>query len=264
MTGPGNMAAASRTARASCASWSPAVRAAAPGLDIGVRLSAFDCMPFKPGGRRRTIGVQRIARRMCRVSAATYPLCLRRRWHRHRHRPGEPTVVPRSAGEAGHPAGLHHRRQPVLQPAHPAAGALPALRRLSAAGRSAGRRGAADRSSGGAQSASSRPGVRRLGLLLSCRSGCPTWRRPSCATGWIDFVGIGPHGAVAIPTCVADVLAGTDAAAQAHLPHLQRLHHRRRATAWCPAAIRWMTSTSHIRSVPCLIRPRANKPARST
>lgn len=31
-----------------------AVRAAAPGLDIGVRLSAFDYMPFHPGGEERT------------------------------------------------------------------------------------------------------------------------------------------------------------------------------------------------------------------
>lgn len=31
-----------------------AIRAAAPGLDIGVRLSAFDYMPFQPGGEERT------------------------------------------------------------------------------------------------------------------------------------------------------------------------------------------------------------------
>ena len=40
--------------------------------------------------------------------------------------------------------GLHHGRQPVLQPAHAAAGAVSAERRLPAARGSAGRRGAAD------------------------------------------------------------------------------------------------------------------------
>ena len=42
-------AAASRTARASCARWWPASAAEAPGLRIGVRLSAFDFVPFRPG-----------------------------------------------------------------------------------------------------------------------------------------------------------------------------------------------------------------------
>ncbi len=44
-------------------------------------------------------------------------------------------------------------------------------------------------------------------------------------TGMADFVGLG-RMVLSYPDMAADVLAGRPLAAQAHLPHLQRLHHR--------------------------------------
>ena len=59
----------------------------------------------------------------------------------------------------------------------------------------------------------------------TCRSGCRTSRSTPCAQGMTDFVGLG-RMVLSYPELPADVLAGRAAAAQADLPHVQRLHDR--------------------------------------
>ena len=69
-TRPGRTAAASRTARASCATSSTASAPTVPGLAIGVRLSAFDAVPYRKSARRRGR-----ARASIRRSTATPSAC---------------------------------------------------------------------------------------------------------------------------------------------------------------------------------------------
>ena len=78
--------------------------------------------------------------------------------------------------------GLHHGGQPVLQPAHAAAGAVSAERRLSAARGSAGRRRAADCRDGEPEEGLPVAGDRRARPTATCRSGCRTSRSTTSAT----------------------------------------------------------------------------------
>ena len=79
-------------------------------------------------------------------------------------------------------AGLRHRREPLLQPAHPAPRALPAHRRLPAAGGPAARRGAADRGHRAPQGRAFPGSSSWARPTAICRNGCPTWRSAWCAT----------------------------------------------------------------------------------
>ena len=81
-------------------------------------------------------------------------------------RPHRGAPLPRPVPRARHRARVHHRRQPVLQPARPAAGVLPAVRRLHPARGPARRRGADDRGDRRAGARASRRRRRRLGLLV--------------------------------------------------------------------------------------------------
>ena len=115
-------------------------------------------------------------------------------------------------------------RQSLLQSAHPAAGDLPADRRLPAAGGSAGGR-VRDRSTpcGSAKRRCptcrwSAPATRILQDYL------PNVAQATVRDGWTDFVGLG-RMVLAYPDLPADTLAGRTLAAQARLPHVQRLHH---------------------------------------
>ena len=80
------------------------------------------------------------------------------------------------ARAARRPVDLRDRRQPVLQPACPAAGDVPAARRLRAAGGSAARRGAADSGDRAPEArlpADWSSSDRRTAI---CRNGCRMWR----------------------------------------------------------------------------------------
>ena len=198
-TGPAATAAASRTARGSSARSSPASAPRRPAWRVGVRLSAFDFVPFRPRARRR---------RRARADAGAVPLRLRRRRHRRRASTStEPRRVPRPARRAGHRPGLHHRRQPVLQPAHPAPGRTsrpptatcrPKTRWSASPARS--------RVTAELKRAAPEPGRRRLGLLVPAglaaprRPGGRPRRRASTSSASAD-------GAV-LPRPAADVLAG--------------------------------------------------------
>ena len=124
----------------------------------------------------------------------------------------------------------HHLRQPLLQPAHPAAGHLSAQRRLPAAGRSAGGRVPADRRRRG--SARRRCPTCRWSApaTRTCRTTCRTSPRPWSRDGWVDFVGLG-RMVLSYPELPARRARRRQAAAQARLPHVQRLHHRPAARA---------------------------------
>ena len=99
------------------------IRARAPRLAIAVRLSAFDLVPFVPGPDGRGVP----------EADGPVPLRVRRRRQRPRRRPHRGARVLRHPHRARHRAREHHRGQPVLQPARPTAGLLPAVGRLPAA-----------------------------------------------------------------------------------------------------------------------------------
>ena len=180
-------AAASRTARASCARSSTGIRAEAP----GPARSACACRPSTSCRSARAptdVGVPE-------ADDAGYRLAFG--FTRGRRAPA-PSTTPTSCSRAleriGHPLGLPHRGQPVLQPAHPAAGALPAVRRLPAArgSRSSASRG---RSQATAALKARHPGLahRRVGLQLpagvaaargAARSSARAGRRRSASAAW--------------------------------------------------------------------------------
>ena len=93
---------------------------------VGVRLRA---LRSRRGGRRRA-GARRGRGRSLHVRWRR----VRRRDRSHRDPP-----LPRAVPRARHRSRVHHRGEPVLQPARPTAGVLPSLRRLHPAGGSAGR-----------------------------------------------------------------------------------------------------------------------------
>ena len=108
----------------------------------------------EPRSRRAPVGVRLRARTRPTPTASACPRPTRPRSPRyafggdgigHRRRPHRGAPLPRPVPRARHRARVHHRGQPVLQPARPAAGVLPAVRRLHPARGSAGRRGADDR-----------------------------------------------------------------------------------------------------------------------
>ena len=104
-------------------------------------------------------------------------------------------------------AGVHHRGQPLLQPAHPAAGALPAVATATSRPKTrcvgVARQIDVDRASSSA--ASPTLVVRRARPTPTCRSGCPTWRRRCVRDGLGRLRRPRAHGAVlsraAAPTC---------------------------------------------------------------
>ena len=144
------------------------IRRDAPGLAIGVRVSAFDAVPFRKDAR----GVGTPEADMASYRNA-FGLLARSGG---RARPGAGPRLPARARGPRHPLDLAQRRQPVLQPAHPAPGAVPAVRRLPAAGGSAGRLRPADRGGRRAQARLPEPAARRDRLLLP--AGVAAARRP--------------------------------------------------------------------------------------
>jgi 2,4-dienoyl-CoA reductase-like NADH-dependent reductase (Old Yellow Enzyme family) len=134
------------------------------------------------------------------------------------------TLPYKTSREVGRFGGQHQLRQPVLQPAHPAAGHLPAQRRLSAAGRPAGRRGPADSRRAGLQGGRARFAAGRHGLHVP--SGLPAARRAGRNPGRLDrHRGPGADGPGLSRTAGRHTDPRHDRA-QEDLPHVQRLHHR--------------------------------------
>ena len=215
-TGRAATAARSRTARASCGTVVEGIRAEAPGLRVGVRFSIFDAVPYRKDAEGRGVPESDPAR--------------------YEHGFGvvhdgdlEPALadareLPRPARDARRALGLHERRQPLLQPAPAAAGALPAERRLPPARGPAHGRRAPDRGDGAAQGRLPRHRLRGLGLQLP--AGVAAERgRARAARGPGRLRGPRPHGAV-LPRAAGGRARGPAARPQAHLPHLQRLHDR--------------------------------------
>ena len=101
------------------------IRAEAPGLEIGVRVSIFDYFPFEPGDSEERTGVPSAS------GDYSYAFGGRRDWPG--DRPDRAIKVHGPSGRTGHRSGLHNSRQPVLQPSHSTSGNLSTVRRLSAA-----------------------------------------------------------------------------------------------------------------------------------
>ena len=211
------------------------IRRDAPGLAIGVRLSAFDAVPFRKDARG--VGTPE-------ADMATY-----------RHAFGllaDPAAAARSRADPRLPARARrrwasdwvcaHRRQPVLQPAHPAPGAVPAVGRLPAARGSAGRR-APGRSPRSARSSATSP---------TCGSSAPATRylqewlphvgQAAVREGLTDFVGLG-RMVLSYPALPADVLAGKPLTRARRSAAPSATAPAARATAWSRAASRSTRST---------------------
>ena len=116
---------------------------------------------------------------------------------------------------AGSPYYNPHLQRPALFP--PSDGYLPARR-------PARRRRPPDRGDRAAQGRLPRPRRSWARPTATCRSGCPTSASGCCArdapTSWASGAWCCPT-----PSSRRDVLAGPPARQEAHLPHIQRLHH---------------------------------------
>ena len=135
------------------------LRRRAPGLLVGVRLSAFDTVPFQPSGDEGTGEPTPVALPyrsgfgVCQDDPTTMDLT-------------ETFAFLDLLQRLDIPAGQHHRRQPLLHAAPAAPGAVPAVRRLPAARGSAGGRGAPDRRRARVEAALPGADLRRVGVQL--------------------------------------------------------------------------------------------------
>ncbi len=191
------------------------IRAEAPGLDIGVRLSAFDFVPFQPGEDR--IGVPAWTGGDYRYafggdgSGSAIDL-------------DEPTQFLDLLSDldiqlvcltAGSPYYNPHIQRPALFP--PSDGYQPPEDPLV---------GVARQINATAQLKAARPDLIIVGTGYSyLQEWLPNVAQHVVRTGMVDFVGLG-RMVLSYPDIAADVLNGRAVAAQADLPHLQRLHHR--------------------------------------
>ena len=177
------------------------IRPEAPGLAIGVRLSRVRLRPVRCGtGRCRASPPTAQPTRPDSPSAATAPASA----STSPRRTGSSTCV----DELGIGLVCITGGQPVLQPAHPAARVLPAVRRLHAARRPAGRRGPHDR--GDRRAATMRIPMSRswsARATRTSRSGCRTSPSTRCAPA-ARLHRHRPRDAQLSASCPADVLAG--------------------------------------------------------
>ena len=98
-----------------------------------------------------------------------------------------------------------------------------------------------------AASATSRTCVSSARLLATCRSGCRTSARPSCATAAPTSIGLG-RMVLSYPELPADVLAGRPLRRASRSAAPSATAPPARATAWCPAASRSTRSTRRTRT----------------
>ena len=216
-------AARSRIARGFCAASIEAIRAHVSGLDIAVRMSVFDTVPYRkrPADQVWRAGVASRERRGLRlpgsVSCPATSSSMRRST--------DARAVSANAGAARRPMDLHDRRQPVLQPR--TCSGRRSFRRSTATSRrrSAARRVAADSRRRPSSSASSRSWCSSDPPTAICRSGCRTSAQRQRARRLCDFVGLG-RIALSYPDLPADVLSGAPLKRACVLPHVQRLHDR--------------------------------------
>ena len=144
------------------------VRAEAPGLAVGVRLSAFDFVPFKPGpdGVGVPDGLDEGKRLAFGGDGSGLGVDL-----------SETKQLLQAFVEMGIQLGLRLGWQSVLESAHPPPGGLSPFGRLSSTRRPARRRRSPDQRGQGTQSRLPAAGARRLRLHLS--AGLAAERRPS-------------------------------------------------------------------------------------
>ncbi len=176
-----------------------AVRDAAPRLRIGVRLSAFDAVPHRRGAAGAGEPEAHTLPYACGFGIdAGDPAADR---SRRADRAGA-----RTRGGRRH-VDQRHSRESLLRAARAAAGVVPAVRRLPAAGRSAGRRGAPARTrhARSRRRCPMRWSSRRAGRYL--QEWLPHVAQACLRAGWFDAVGLG-RMVLSYPELPADVLAG--------------------------------------------------------
>ncbi len=173
------------------------IRARRPDLAIAVRLSLFDLVPFSAGADG--VGVPE--------TDGSYPYAFGGDGTGLGIDLTETHAAARPPRTARRRARRRDGREPVLQPARPAAGVLPPVRRLPAARGPARRRRPPARSHRRDRRARIRASPSSAPATRTCRSGCPTWPRPSSPSGGASMVGLG-RMVLSYPELAADVLAG--------------------------------------------------------
>ena len=176
------------------------IRATTPGLDVAVRLSVFDLVPYRKIGSGAGVpDVDPSAyHRRVRAARERQP----RRPHSSESREVLRMLEARNVGwvcvTAGSPYYCPHTQRPALFP--PSDGYDPPEDPLH---------GVARQVAATALLKAAFPEMAIVGLRRTpiCRSGCRTWRNTTCASGLVDFVGLG-RMVLAYPDFPADLLAG--------------------------------------------------------
>ena len=199
------------------------IRAEVPRLHIGVRLSAFESAPFKPDPAQSVPGA--LGPGIPEKLQPALSLCFRQQSEQSaRIRPDRDQGTARNDARVSRPLRQRDGGKPLLQSAHHQAGALSAVRRLSSAGRSLRRRGAADFR--GARAEGRVPGFLLHGQRLYVSAGVLPQRRAGRGAPGLGRSGRPrPHGACLSGTAARYSARQADPE-KAFLPHLQRLHHR--------------------------------------
>ena len=174
------------------------VRSAAPGLQIAVRFSALDFVPFIEGPDDRS--------RPAAFDGDRYPYAFGGDGSGTGTDLREPLafldlladlgieLVCVSAGAEYNSHLMEPYNSLPVAPRKPPEDPLARRRATGLAGRRP-------------QAGASRTDLRRAAAIRTCSSGCPTWRRPWCSEGWADSVGIG-RMSFSYPDMCADVLEG--------------------------------------------------------
>jgi NADPH2 dehydrogenase len=216
------------------------IRAEVPGLDIGVRLSAFDWAPFKPGadGAGEMEAVNGGYRYAFGGDGSGHGVDLAR--------PFAFLDLLHSLDirliciTAGSPYYNPHIQRPALFP--PSDGYQPPEDPLV---------GVARQIAAVAALKAHRPELLFVGSAATptCRSGCPTWRSTSCAPAWPTSSGWGGM-VLSYPEVAADMLAGKPLARKRICRTFSDCTTAPR-NGWCRAATRWTISTRGARRLRC-------------
>ena len=232
------------------------IKAACPGLTIGVRLSAFDLQPFKPDPARG--GAGKLGPGIPEEMKDLLPY--RFGFGCNPDNPlemdlTEPIAFIQMLGQLGVRMINASCAFAVLQPAHSAPGDVSAQRRVSAAGGSAGGRCPADRCGASTESRLPRIQSSSVRATRTCRSISRTSRRRCVREGWVDSIGLG-RLLLSYWDLPADTLAGQRAAASSGSAARSATARPRRGTGSSADAFRSIRITRTRRSTRCSKRAR--------
>ena len=213
------------------------VRAEAPGLAIGVRLSAIDWVPFRkgPDGRGEPEPIEGAYRHAFGGDGSGVGADLT-----------EPYRFLELLASLDIRLMCMSIGSPYYNPHYPAASPVPAVGRLSAAGRPAGRRGPADRRRGGPER--HRPALAIVGSGYSyLQEWLPNVGQAVVRTGGADFIGLRTDGAE-LPRDARRRAGGSAAATASRFAALSATAPRPREMALSRGATPSIRSTSPART----------------